>query len=87
MGLFSINNLYYIFSNLKYNLEWGGVSLKSKKDMPDFKQLEDRVIANPSPEPMLVIKTNLDPKDVTEENPYLKNKPIDEEEFREYFDE
>lgn len=55
--------------------------------MPDFKQLEDRVIANPSPEPMLVIKTNLDPKDVTEENPYLKNKPMDEEEFREYFDE
>jgi hypothetical protein len=61
--------------------------LKSKKDMPDFKQLEDRVIAEPSPEPMLVIKTNLDPKNVTEENPYLKDQPIDEKEFREYFEE
>lgn len=61
--------------------------MKSKKDMPDFKQLEDRVIAEPSPEPMLVIKTNLDPKDITEENPYLKDKPIDEKEFREYFEE
>lgn len=59
----------------------------SKNNMPDFKQLEDRVIADPSPSPMLVIKTNLDPKDVTEDNPYLNNSAKDEQEFREYFKE
>lgn len=56
------------------------------KDMPDFKQLEDRIIAEPSPAPKLVIKTNLDPKDVTEENPYFQGQE-DEKEFKEYFDE
>ncbi|MEQ2525408.1 hypothetical protein EKG37_16020 [Robertmurraya yapensis] len=58
----------------------------NKRDLPDFKQLEDRVIANPSPEPMLVIKTNLDPKDSTENNPYLQNEPEDKEEFQEFFE-
>ncbi|MBD1381656.1 hypothetical protein [Metabacillus arenae] len=30
------------------------------KNMPDFKQLSDRIIAEPSTSPQLVIKTNLD---------------------------
>lgn len=60
--------------------------LKTNKNMPDFKQLEDRVIANPSSSPKLVIKTNLDPKDVTEDNPYLQNKAQDEEEFKDFFE-
>lgn len=63
------------------------LQLKTNKNMPDFKQLEDRVIANPSPSPMLVIKTNLDPVDVTEDNPYLQEKAQDEKEFRDFFDE
>ncbi|TKC19395.1 hypothetical protein [Robertmurraya kyonggiensis] len=58
----------------------------NKKDIPDFRQLEDRVIANPSPEPMLVIKTNLDPKDSTENNPYLQNVAKDKEEVKEFFE-
>lgn len=71
-----------------YNLLIGGAEkLKTNKKLPDFKQLEDRIIANPSPSPMLVIKTNLDPKDVTEDNPYLQNKVQDEKEFRDYFEE
>lgn len=32
-------------------------------DMPDMKQLEDRFISNPTSEPFLIIKTNLDPKE------------------------
>ncbi|MBD8070200.1 hypothetical protein [Bacillus sp. PS06] len=46
---------------------------QDKQDIPDFNQLNDRIIANPSPEPTLVIKTNLDPKDPTDENPYFIN--------------
>ena len=42
-------------------------------DMPDFKQLEDRIIAKPTSEPFLVIKTNLDPKEPSKENPYYTN--------------
>lgn len=42
--------------------------------LPDFKQLNDRLINEPSDEPMLVIKTNLDPERITDENPYAKGK-------------
>ncbi|STO12541.1 Uncharacterised protein [[Flavobacterium] thermophilum] len=42
--------------------------------LPDFKQLNDRLINEPSAEPRLVIKTNLDPDRVTEENPYAEGK-------------
>lgn len=56
--------------------------------LPDFDQLNDRVIAQHTEEPMLVIKTNLDPKDSTENNPYYKNKEqTDTKEFREYFED
>lgn len=56
-----------------------------QNQLPDFKELNDRVIAEASDEPMLVIKTNLDPKDVTEENPYFQNK--NKEKFSTYFGE
>jgi hypothetical protein len=58
------------------------------KQMPDFEELDDRMIAKHTNEPMLVIKTNLDPKDSTENNPYYKNKEeTDTNEFRDYFEE
>ncbi len=46
------------------------------------------MIAAPSSSPTLVIKTNVDPQDATEENPYYSNSSIDEEEhFRNFFHE
>ncbi|MBT2688755.1 hypothetical protein J7I93_11225 [Bacillus sp. ISL-47] len=58
------------------------------KKMPDFEELDDRMIAQHTNEPMLVIKTNLDPKNSTEDNPYYQNKEeTDTEEFRDYFEE
>lgn len=58
------------------------------KKLPDFKELNDRIIAEHTSEPMLVIKTNLDPKDATEVNPYYQNKGAnDSEAFRDYFEE
>ncbi|WP_226642005.1 hypothetical protein [Mesobacillus subterraneus] len=58
------------------------------KRLPDFKEMTDRVIAEPAIGPQLVIKTNLDPIDATEENPYFKNEQMtDSEQFKEYFKE
>lgn len=58
------------------------------KDLPDFKELNDRVIANHSNGPFLVIKTNLDPKDATENNPYYQNKDqTDRQAFIDFFEE
>lgn len=58
------------------------------KNMPEFKQLSDRLIAKPPSGPMLVIKTNLDPKDATEDNPYFqKDGPTDREAFLNFFEE
>ena len=58
------------------------------KNLPDFNELDDRLIANATPDPTLVIKTNLDPKDPTENNPYYQNIGIsDMEKFRDYFEE
>lgn len=62
--------------------------MDKKKSMPDFDSLDDRIIADPPSEPMLVIKTNLDPKDSTENNPYFTNKSDkDTKAFREFFEE
>ena len=56
--------------------------------MEDFKELSDRVIAEGNKQPTLVIKTNQDPENITEENPYLENKlPDDPKEFEDYFKE
>jgi hypothetical protein len=60
---------------------------EENKDMPDFQHLNDRIIANPSPEPSIVIKTNLDPKEPTDENPYFIEGKSDEEKFSSYFSE
>jgi hypothetical protein len=42
-----------------------------------------RLYVEPSSSPMLVIKTNLDPKNITEENPYYTHKR--DEKFEQYF--
>lgn len=70
----------------------GGAGMEPTKQgnekLPDFDKLNDRIIANHTSEPMLVIKTNLDPKDSTEDNPYYKNNlKTDVKDFRDYFEE
>jgi hypothetical protein len=55
---------------------------------PDFESLDDRVIASMPSDPSLVIKTNLDPQNVEEDNPYYqKNNQKDPEKFKDYFKE
>ena len=57
--------------------------------LPDFKELEDRVISKTRISgPTLVIKTNLDPDNPTEDNPYYQNKErTDKEKFEDFFSE
>lgn len=58
------------------------------KKMPDFDKLNDRMIAQKPSSPTLVIKTNLDPQNVTENNPYFRSsEENDPKEFRDYFEE
>lgn len=58
------------------------------KKLPEFAHLNDRIIADRPSEIMLVIKSNLDPKDSTENNPYYHDKETkDPKEFKEYFEE
>lgn len=58
------------------------------KHMPDFDRLNDRIIADSSPSPMLVIKTNLDPKDVSENNPYYQDTEVkNPKAIKEFFEE
>ncbi|MFX3625340.1 MAG: hypothetical protein ACE3JP_15255 [Ectobacillus sp.] len=62
-------------------------SQPGKKDMPDFKELHDRVIAEPSASPSLVIKTNLDPKSPKEDNLYYQSEEsMDEARFEGFFE-
>jgi hypothetical protein len=51
---------------------------KGKKELPDFKQLDDRIIAEPSQGPFFEVKTNLD-KPVTDDNPYISSETSNEE--------
>jgi hypothetical protein len=61
---------------------------EEKLNKQNFDSLDDRVIASMPSDPSLVIKTNLDPQDVTEENPYFqKNNQDDREKFKNYFKE
>ncbi|MFE8699545.1 hypothetical protein ACFYKX_02790 [Cytobacillus sp. FJAT-54145] len=53
--------------------------------MPDFKQLDDRVIAEPTDAPTLVIKTNLDSNDVSEGNPYFEESGKNKQALKDYF--
>jgi hypothetical protein len=63
------------------------VDKKKQNQITDFDSLDDRVIAPQPSEPMLVIKTNLDPKDSTIDNPYFTNKSqADTKEFRKFFE-
>lgn len=55
------------------------------KDLPDFKQLNDRVIADSPSEPFLVLKTNLDPDEPSVENPYYQNAATNKKELNDYF--
>ncbi|WP_251549193.1 hypothetical protein [Neobacillus muris] len=58
------------------------------KELTDFQELTDRMIADRPSSPMLVIKTNLDPKEPTEENPYYQEGETKNlKEFKEYFKE
>lgn len=61
---------------------------KNSNQLPDFDDLNDRVIAEAPPSPTLVIKTNLDAKSVVEENPYYNSKATNEEKekLEEFFD-
>ncbi|WP_400246812.1 hypothetical protein AB3U99_08275 [Niallia sp. JL1B1071] len=50
--------------------------------LPNFDSLTDRVIAENSEVPSVSIKTNLDPENVLEDNPYFdKSKTYSEEEL------
>lgn len=56
------------------------------KKMPDFDELNDRMIAERSSSPMLVIKTNLDPENPSEKNPYYqKGNAQDKEAMDDFF--
>ena len=79
-----------VFNYASYKMEVLKMETKQpgNKNLPDFKEMTDRVIAEPANGPQLVIKTNLDPSDATEENPYFKNDQVtDSEQFKEYFKE
>jgi hypothetical protein len=58
---------------------------KGNSQLPDFHELNDRIIAEPSTEPKIVIKTNLDPQDITEENPYTHEGDAPSEDFKAFF--
>ncbi|MDQ0217793.1 hypothetical protein ELQ35_13515 [Peribacillus cavernae] len=59
------------------------------KSMSDFNELSDRVIAEPSESPKLVIKTNFDEENAKNENPYYPQSEQEETNtlLRDYFDE
>ncbi|PLS16477.1 hypothetical protein CVD28_15420 [Bacillus sp. M6-12] len=58
------------------------------KNMPDFKELEDRMLEPRNPQPTLVIKTNLDPENPEEYNPYVQNATTNhKEKFNKFFEE
>lgn len=68
---------------------YGGELMKrinhGNEKMPDFDQLTDRIIANASNLPKIEVKTNLDTKDVTDKNPYQKEKMKDKNKFNQFF--
>jgi hypothetical protein len=63
------------------------VDKKNRQTKPDFDSLDDRLIAEEPSNPMLVIKTNLDPKDSTLNNPYYSEEAnSNTNAFRRYFE-
>ncbi|WP_034761103.1 hypothetical protein [Rossellomorea vietnamensis] len=61
---------------------------KGNKDMPDFNELNDRVIAEEPKGPFFAIKTNLDTQGV-KDNPYATEKasPEQEERLQQFFED
>ncbi|MFC0271653.1 hypothetical protein ACFFIX_09305 [Metabacillus herbersteinensis] len=60
--------------------------MENNHNLPDFKEMSDRVIADASASPSLVIKTNLDTTDTGQLNPYAsKNK--ESKDFKNFFKE
>ncbi|MDQ0228801.1 hypothetical protein [Metabacillus malikii] len=59
---------------------------KEQQNLPDFNELSDRLIAEPSHSPSLVIKTNLDTENVSNENPYIQGKEPSSK-FKNFFKE
>jgi hypothetical protein len=58
------------------------------KNIVDFDQLNDRIILESTPTPTIVIKTNLDPKNVTENNPYYQDDDAkNQKAVKSYFEE
>ncbi|WP_425383152.1 hypothetical protein [Rossellomorea oryzaecorticis] len=51
---------------------------KGKKELPDFKQLDDRIIAEPPQGPFFEMKTNLDTPE-SSDNPYISSETSDDE--------
>jgi hypothetical protein len=57
-------------------------------NLPDFNELDDRIIAEQPSGPHLIIKTNLDPEDSTVNNPYYQGKEANNPKaFKDYFEE
>ncbi|GGD11330.1 hypothetical protein [Pontibacillus salipaludis] len=58
-------------------------------NQPTFDELSDRFIGEANEQPSLSMKTNLDPKDVTKDNPYFdktkKHTPEEIESFKKFF--
>jgi hypothetical protein len=71
---------------LSSNTNIGGVKMDKQNDLPDFNELTDRIIAEPTSSPTLVIKTNLDQENIEKENPYSTNKKISAN-FKNFFKE
>ncbi|MGR3762680.1 hypothetical protein [Rossellomorea sp. NS-SX7] len=61
---------------------------KGKKELPDFKQLDDRIIAEPPQGPFFEMKTNLDTQESTD-NPYISSETSNEEmeKIKRFFEE
>jgi hypothetical protein len=63
-------------------------SQPGNNQLPDFNQLNDRIIREQPSGPMLVIKTNLDSKDILENNPYYHSQETkNPKAFRNFFEE
>jgi hypothetical protein len=61
---------------------------KGKKELPDFKQLDDRIIAEPPQGPFFEMKTNLDTTE-SSDNPYISSETSEDEveKIKRFFDE
>ncbi len=62
------------------------MSDNERKDLPDFAQLNDRIISAPPTGPFLAIRTNLDELPEETEDPYLhKNRSKDPDQTETFF--